>query len=252
MSQTAKAGVAWISGTSSGIGLACAQRLLSEGWRVLGISRREAPLKHDRYLHVTASVSGLSGKLKERVSAELLAFPDWKDCDVLINNSGLALGLETIDQASAADLDEMIETNIKGVIQLTQIALPALKKSYRPHIIHLGSTAAKLSYAGGAVYAATKAAVDSLAHGMRMDLLKYKIKVSVVHPGAVETEFSRVRFKGDAARAQAVYAGYTPLNPGNVADAIWYMIQAPGNVVIQELVMTAVAQANSLVFSRPN
>ena len=163
---------------------------------------------------------------------------------ILVNNAGLAAGLAPIDEGELSDWDQMIDTNLKGLLYVTHAALPLLKAAGSAHIVNIGSTAAKLVYRNANVYSATKAAVDSLSQGMRIDLLPWGIKVTAVHPGAAETEFSLVRFKGDAERAEGVYTGFTPLYAEDVAQTVGYCLSLPPHVCINDLTMTCLTQAN--------
>jgi NADP-dependent 3-hydroxy acid dehydrogenase YdfG len=173
---------------------------------------------------------------------------EWQQIDVLLNNAGLALGKDSFDNADLADWETMIDTNIKGLLYMSKAVLPLMKKMGTGHIINLGSVAAKDIYENGNVYCATKAAVDVLSHSMRIDLLKHKIKVTAIHPGAADTEFSQVRFKGDEAKAAATYKGFQPLSAEDVADVIFYCASLPAHVCINDLVLTPTAQADGIYF----
>jgi NADP-dependent 3-hydroxy acid dehydrogenase YdfG len=174
---------------------------------------------------------------------------EWQKIDVLINNAGLALGRDYFDDADLDDWDTMVDTNVKGLIYTTRALLPFIKKSSAPHIINLGSVAREI-YEKGNVYCATKAAVDILSQSMRVDLLRHGIKVTAIHPGAAETEFSLVRFKGDEVTAKKIYDGLTPLTAEDVADVIYYCTTLPPHVCINDLVLTCTQQANSIYFYR--
>lgn len=248
---------ALISGASSGIGRAIAQRLAREGYRLIIHARRDMQLKAVRQeiLSQTPSAEITTSVFDVRDSAACVRavseLPrEYAQVDVLINNAGLARGLDPIDQGRLEDWDEMIDTNLKGLLYVTHALLPTLKRSKDAHILNIGSTAGKMVYAKGNVYCATKAAVDSLTQSMRVDLLPLEIKVTAVQPGAVETEFSGVRFRGDLKRAELVYAGYTPLTADDVADAVAYCLGLPFHVCINDLVITPRAQANSVTFER--
>lgn len=165
--------------------------------------------------------------------------------DILINNAGLAAGLATIDESDVDDWDTMIDTNVKGLLYVTRQVLPLLKNSQSPHIINIGSTAGKTVYKNGAVYCATKFAVDALSQGMRIDLLPYGIKVTAINPGLAETEFSLVRFKGDADRAKGVYNDLDPLTAEDIANTVYYCATLPPHVCINDLTITCTNQANS-------
>jgi NADP-dependent 3-hydroxy acid dehydrogenase YdfG len=168
-----------------------------------------------------------------------------KHIDILVNNAGLAAGLSTIDEGDMDDWDVMIDTNVKGLLYVTRQVLPLMKER-GGHIFNIGSTASKLVYKNGNVYCATKFAVDALSQSMRIDLLPYGIKVTAVHPGMAETEFSIVRFKGDIDRADAVYRGFEPLRAEDVANTVYYCATLPPHVCINDLTMTCISQATSV------
>jgi len=174
---------------------------------------------------------------------------EWQHVDILINNAGLALGRDYIDDGDMDDWETMIDTNVKGLLYSTKALMPLIKKSSSPHIINLGSVA-KDVYEKGNVYCATKAAVDVLSQSMRVDLLRHGIKVTAIHPGAAETEFSLVRFKGDEVTAKKIYDGLTPLTAEDVADVIYYCTTLPPHVCINDLVLTCTRQANAVYFYR--
>lgn len=242
---------ALITGATAGFGEACAERFAREGYRLIVTGRRterltalQEKLKSDfgtESLALTFDV-----RSKAEVVAALEQMPEaWKHIDVLVNNAGLALDLSTIDEGGTDDWDTMIDTNVKGLLYVSRTVIPWMKARKSGHIINIGSTAAKTVYAKGNVYCATKSAVDAISQGMRIDLLPYGIKVTAVHPGAAETEFSLVRFKGDEARAKDVYTGFEPLKAEDVADVVWYCASLPAHVCINDLVVTATAQANA-------
>ena len=174
---------------------------------------------------------------------------DWQCIDILINNAGLALGRDYFDDANLDDWDIMIDTNVKGVMYCTKALLPFIKKSSSPHIINMGSVA-KEPYEKGNGYCASKAAVDVLSKTMRIDLLRHGIKVTAIHPGAAETEFSLVRFKGDEATAKKIYDGLKPLTAEDVANVIYYCATLPSHVCINDLVITCIQQADGIYFYR--
>ncbi len=172
------------------------------------------------------------------------------DLDILVNNAGLALGRDLFDDASLDDWETMIDTNVKGLLYVTKAILPRLIKRGKGHIINIGSTAGKEVYERGNVYCATKHAVEALSQSMRIDLVKHAIKVTAIHPGAADTEFSLVRFKGDATKAAAVYEGFKPLYGNDVAETVHYCASLPEHVCINSLVMTCTAQPNSFYLHR--
>jgi 3-hydroxy acid dehydrogenase/malonic semialdehyde reductase len=240
-----------ITGATAGFGKACAKKFAMHGYDLILTGRREERLDAlQAELEQAYGIKVLTRRFDVRdeksVNASLDTVPGgWQKVDILINNAGLALGLNPIDEGSTADWDTMIDTNIKGLLYVSKAVIPWLKARRQGHIINVGSTAAKHVYAKGNVYCATKAAVDAISQGMRIDLLPYRIKVTAVHPGAAETEFSVVRFKGDTARAGDVYKGFTPLSAENVADVIYYCTTLPQHVCINDLVMTPLQQANA-------
>ncbi len=241
----------FITGATSGFGKACAQRFAKEGYRVIINGRRAErlnELKEELQQQFKTEVHTLAFDVrsKEEVNHAIHTLPqEWQSIDVLINNAGLAAGRDLFDEASMDDWETMIDTNVKGLLYVSRAVLPYMTASKKGHIINIGSTAAKEVYERGNVYCATKAAVESISKAMRIDLLQHKIKVTAIHPGAAETEFSMVRFKGDKAKADAVYAGYTPLYAEDVAEVVYYTTTLPDHVCINDLVLTCLAQANS-------
>jgi NADP-dependent 3-hydroxy acid dehydrogenase YdfG len=174
---------------------------------------------------------------------------EWQAINILVNNAGLALGRDSFENANLDDWETMIDTNVKGLLYASKAILPMLIKE-KGHIINIGSTAGKEVYKDGNVYCASKHAVDAISKAQRIDLLQYQIKVTVIHPGAADTEFSVVRFKGDAEKAKAVYTGYTPLMAEDIADTVWYVANTPAHVCINDLVITCTAQANSMYLQK--
>ncbi|WP_407526660.1 SDR family NAD(P)-dependent oxidoreductase [Lacibacter sp. MH-610] len=241
----------FITGATSGFGKACAHRFAKEGYRVIINGRRAerlTELKEELQSQYKAQVHVLvfDVREKEEVYNSIQTLPqEWQQVDVLINNAGLAAGRDLFDEAGMDDWETMIDTNVKGLLYVSRAVLPFMTQRKSGHIINIGSTAAKEVYERGNVYCASKAAVDSISKAMRMDLLQHKIKVTAIHPGAAETEFSMVRFKGDKSKADAVYAGYTPLYAEDVAEVVYYTTTLPAHVCINDLVLTCTAQANS-------
>jgi serine 3-dehydrogenase len=240
-----------ITGASSGIGLACAKEFARLKCKLILIARRKERLDI------------LVDELKNEFQTRILAFKvdvrnfeevktfyenlpeEWKQIDILINNAGLARGLDKFYEGKIQDWDEMIDTNIKGLIYVSRIVVPKMVERENGHIINIGSTAGHDAYPMGNVYAATKFAVKSLSQSFRIDLLDKGIKVSSVDPGMVETEFSKVRFSGDSERAKKVYHGLVPLTAEDVADAIVYCATRPKHVNINQIILTPLAQASS-------
>lgn len=175
---------------------------------------------------------------------------EWKQVDILINNAGLALGRDSFDNADIDDWDTMMHTNVDGLLYISRAVLPAMISNKKGHIINLGSIAGKDVYENGNIYCASKFAVDAISRSMRIDLLKYGIKVTAINPGAVETEFSLVRFKGDEGKANAAYEGYIPLTAADIADSIFYCASLPAHVCINDLTITCLQQAGIYYFQK--
>lgn len=247
--------IAFITGASSGFGKACAEKFACHGYDVIINGRREERLldlkeQLEKKYNTAILVCPFDVRNRNEVFEAVKNIPeDWRHIDVLLNNAGLALGRDYFDDADIDDWDTMIDTNVKGLIYSTKALLPLLKKSPHPHIINLGSVAKEV-YEKGNVYCATKAAVDILSRSMRVDLLRHGIKVTAIHPGAAETEFSLVRFKGDEATAKKIYDGLTPLSAEDVADVIYYCTTLPPHVCINDLVLTCLQQADGIYFNR--
>ena len=245
-----------ITGATSGIGEATAIRFAQEGHRLILTGRRAerlAKLASSLRQNYNCEVLPMAFDVrdKDRVHHTLSSLAiNGEVIDVLINNAGLASGLSPIQNGDLDDWDVMIDTNIKGLLYVTRVIAPMMVKQGFGHIINVCSIAGVQNYPNGNVYCATKHAVSSLTETMRMDLNASGIKVSQVLPGAVETEFSLVRFKGDEDRAQKVYEGFEPLSGADVADAIHYMVQAPAHVNISDLMILPAAQASSTIFKR--
>jgi 3-hydroxy acid dehydrogenase/malonic semialdehyde reductase len=248
--------IALITGATAGIGEACAHTFAREKYNLVLTGRRADRLEklsnqlQQMYgVNVTSLLFDVTDK--DAVVTQLESLPDnWKKVDVLINNAGSSKGLDPVNTGLYDDWDTMIDTNIKGVLYVTKVVSNWMIGNNSGHIINMGSIAGKEIYANGHVYCATKAAVDFLSKGMRVDLLPYNIKVTAIHPGAVETEFSMIRFKGDAARAKKVYEGIEPLVAEDIAETVWFAASRPAHVNINELIITPTAQANATVFNR--
>ncbi|BAV04194.1 NADP-dependent 3-hydroxy acid dehydrogenase YdfG [Filimonas lacunae] len=240
-----------VTGATSGFGKAIAEKFAAAGWNCIITGRRKEKLEElashlqNQYkvniLPLTFDVQD-----REATTTQLQQLPaEWQQVDVLVNNAGLALGRDTFDAASLDDWDTMINTNVKGLLYVSKAVVPYMIANGKGHIINIGSTAGKEVYPNGNVYCASKHAVDAISKSQRIDLLPHSIKVTAVHPGAAETEFSDVRFKGDASKAKAVYDGYEPLHAADVADIVFYAANLPAHVCINDLVVTCTAQANS-------
>lgn len=245
-----------ITGASSGIGEACAHVFAKNKCRVILTARREDKLnavKQSLEKEYNAEVLNLVFDVRNRSEVEnaLNTLPDnWKNIDVLINNAGLSLGLDPLQYGNVDDWETMIDTNVKGLLYVSKVVSNIMIKNGFGHIINIGSIAGKESYLNGNVYCSTKAAVDSLTKSMRIDLLPHGIKVTGIHPGAVETEFSIVRFKGDVERANNVYKGFEPLHPEDIADVIYFSATRPAHVNINDMLVMPTAQANATTFNK--
>jgi 3-hydroxy acid dehydrogenase/malonic semialdehyde reductase len=240
-----------VTGATSGFGKAIAEKFAAEKWNCIITGRRKEKLealaislRNSFGIQVLPLVFDVQDK--GDVFEQLGNLPiEWRDIDLLVNNAGLALGRDSFEAASLSDWETMIDTNVKVVKYVTKAVLPYLTERKKGHIINIGSTAGKEVYKDGNAYCASKHAVDALSKAMRIDLLPYHIKVTVIHPGAAETEFSLVRFKGDENKADLVYDGYKALQANDIADIAYYTATLPAHVCINDLVVTCVAQANS-------
>lgn len=245
-----------ITGATAGIGKETAFRFAKEGHRLILCARRKNRLddlveKIKTEYKVDAIALVFDVRDNELVQQRLLDLPEnWKNIDILVNNAGLALGLNTIDDGDIEDWNVMIDTNIKGLLYMTKNCIPYLEKSPCPQIINIGSIAGKEAYPKGNVYCATKHAVDALTKSMRIDFLEKGIKVSQVAPGAVETEFSVVRFKGDKSKADKVYQNYQPLRGEDIADVVYYVSNLPKHVNINDVLVMPTAQAAAGIFHK--
>ena len=259
-----------ITGATSGFGEACARIFAAAGDRLILTGRRK-----DRLDKLSAELESASAPSsaqppasaspnshgprvlplvfdvqdRQAVDTAIASLPAaWQNIHILINNAGLALGRDFFDEASLEDWETMINTNVKGLLYVSRAVLPLLIPSGDGHIINLGSVAGKEVYEKGNVYCGSKFAVDAISRSMRIDMLRHGIKVTAIHPGAAETEFSKVRFKGDEGQAKKIYEGYTPLSAEDVADAIFYCASLPPHVCINDLVITCKAQADAIYF----
>lgn len=246
--------IAFITGATSGIGLATAQLLAANNFNLILCGRRA-----DRLVEVKKELSsktkvitlGFDVRNQKEVIHAVASLPEeWKKIDVLINNAGNAHGLSPIQQGDVADWDAMIDINVKGVLYVSKEIMPGMVGRTSGHIINIGSIAGKEVYANGNVYCASKYAVDAITQGMRIDLNPYGIKVTGIHPGMVETEFSIVRFKGDAERAKNVYKGVNPLKAEDIADIILFTLTRPAHVVLADMIVFPTAQATATTVKR--
>jgi 3-hydroxy acid dehydrogenase / malonic semialdehyde reductase len=236
--------IALITGATSGIGEATARKLAAHGFALILTGRRKERLeKLAEELNCPVLLLNFDVRSRREVEAEIASIPgNWRQICVLVNNAGLALGLAPIDTGNPYHWDTMIDTNVKGLLYVTRNVLPLMPKDGSAQIVNIGSIAGKEVYANGNVYCASKFAVDALTKAMRIDLAHYPIKVGSVSPGAVETEFSLVRFEGDAARAETVYQGFDNLVADDIAEAVWFMLSRPKHVNINDIVIMPVAQ----------
>lgn len=245
-----------ITGASAGIGEACARTFAASGARLILAARRDDRLnavadaiekEHDREvcrLALDVRDSGVVAQVLENLPSR------WSAIDILINNAGLGLGLEPVTEGDPRDWDVMIDTNIKGLLYITRAVLPGMVQRNRGHVINISSTAGKDVYPGSAVYCSTKAAVDTISRGLRLDLVGTNVRVTNLEPGMVQTDFSDIRFRGDHDRAAAVYEGVDPLTAHDVADVALFVASRPAHVNIDSLMMRPVAQASAALVAR--
>ena len=249
-----KSKTALITGATSGIGLATAKLFADHGVHLILCGRREQKLAEiASVLGKKVAVTTLCFDVRNRndVDAAIASLNEqFSDIDILINNAGNAHGLDTIDQGSIEDWDAMMDINVKGLLYVSKAIIPGMIARNSGHIINIGSTAGKEVYPKGNVYCASKHAVDAINQGMRLDLNGKGIRVGAINPGLVETEFSEVRFKGDTDRAETVYQNYTPLQPEDIADIIWFALTRPPHVNIADLTVMCLDQASSTIVNK--
>ncbi len=245
---------AFITGATSGIGRATAQLLGKNGYRIIACGRREDRLAElKKQLKADTEIITLSFDVRDKdsVFSAINSLPEnWKTIDLLLNNAGNAHGMASIEEGSIEDWDAMIDINVKGLLYVSKAIIPLMIEQQFGHIINIGSIAGKEVYPNGNVYCASKYAVDALNSGMRIDLNKHNIKVSQVAPGLVETEFSMVRFKGDADRSKSVYEGYDALQPQDLAELIFFMATRPAHVNLADILILPQAQATSTMVKK--
>ncbi len=245
-----------ITGATSGIGKACAVKFASAGYDIIITGRRnerliELKTKLEKEYKVSVLPLRFDVQDKAAVEAAFKNLPQqWKKIDLLINNAGLALGRDSFEDADMNDWETMLNTNVHGLLYVSKAVIPFMLEQKKGHIINMGSVAGKEVYEKGNVYCASKYAVDAITKAMRIDLLKNNIKVTGIHPGAVETEFSLVRFKGDGKTAESAYTGLTPLTAEDIADTVFYCASLPAHVCINDLVITCTQQAGTYYFNR--
>lgn len=244
--------ISMITGATSGIGEACARHFIKAGYRVIATGRNIEKLNLLKKEYGDDVYTLVFDVRDRKMTQECIATlpDDWKDVDVLVNNAGLALGLDPEYQGDYDDWDTMIDTNIKGLLTVTRTIVPGMVARNRGHVINIGSVAGDAAYANGNVYCATKAAVKTITDGLRIDVANSEIRVTLIKPGLVETNFSNVRFHGDNERANNVYKGIKPLTGDDIADAAVYAAQAPKHVQIAEILILATHQANGSTIIR--
>ncbi len=243
-----------ITGATSGIGKACAQLFAKQNCRLIICGRRTAVLEElQKELSQQTEVCSLNFDVRDfesvKSSIESLS-ENFKTIDVLINNAGNAHGLESLSDGTIEDWDMMMDGNVKGLLYVSKLIIPMMKQNKSGHIINISSVAARQTYANGVVYCASKRAVDVISEGMRLELTEFGIKVTNIQPGAVETEFSEVRFKGDKDRAATVYAGYQALKSDDIADAVSYCVNAPKHVTVSDMTIYPSAQSEPRTIHR--
>ncbi len=251
-----KNAIALITGASSGIGEACARKFAEAGARLILTARRKERLielannirnDHNTDVHIIT----LDVRDQKAVETSISALPDaWKAVDILVNNAGLSRGLDKIHEGKLQDWEEMIDTNVKGLLYISRAVIPGMVERGRGTVINIGSIAGREVYPMGNVYCASKFAVDALTKGMRLDLVDTPVRVCTVDPGLVETEFSQVRFRGDAVRAKKAYRGLTPLTADDVADAVFFAASRPPHVQCAEILLLPTDQASPTVVHR--
>jgi NADP-dependent 3-hydroxy acid dehydrogenase YdfG len=247
-----------ITGATSGFGKAAAEKFAANGYDLILNGRRADRLEElcrslVKKFNIAALTLPFDVRDEKAVFDSINQLPaEWKNIDILFNNAGLALGRDYFDEADLTDWNIMIDTNVKGFMYVAKAVSQLMVARKQGHIINMGSIAGKQVYEKGNAYCASKYAVDALNHAMRIDLLRHNIKVTGIHPGAAETEFSLVRFKGDGDTAKKIYDGLTPLTPEDVADVIWYCASLPPHVCINDLTITCTRQADGIYFYRNN
>jgi NADP-dependent 3-hydroxy acid dehydrogenase YdfG len=243
-----------ITGATAGIGRACAVKFAAAGFDVIITGRRNERLLElrselEKQYGIEALTLCFDVQDRQAVTQTFADLPQrWQKIDVLINNAGLALGRDSFEDADMDDWETMLNSNVHGLLYVSKAVLPFMLAQNKGHIVNMGSVAGKEVYEKGNVYCASKFAVDAITRSMRIDLLKNNIKVTGIHPGAVETEFSLVRFKGEAKTAKAAYEGYTPLTAEDIADTVFYCVNLPPHVCINDLVITCTQQAGTYYF----
>lgn len=245
-----------ITGASSGIGRSCAMKFAETGARIIMTARRKDRLdalvtEMKKQFKSECFPLGFDVRDRKAVEQNIGGLPqEWQAIDVLVNNAGLSRGLDKIQEGKIDDWEEMVDTNIKGLLYVSRAVIPGMVKRGKGTIVNIGSIAGHEVYPGGNVYAATKHAVDALTKGMRLDLVDTPVRVCTVDPGLVETEFSMVRFRGDSQRATAVYQNLQPLTPEDIADAVLFCVTRPAHIQIAEMIILPTAQASTTLVHR--
>jgi serine 3-dehydrogenase len=247
-----------ITGASSGIGASCAKVFAQAGAKLILAARRKEKLQEiadqlSKELATQVYLIELDVRDRQAVETALNSLPEpWKNIDILINNAGLSRGLSKLQESDFQDWEEMIDTNVKGLLYLTRYVVPGMVSRGKGHVVNIGSIAGRQTYPGGNVYCGSKAAVRAISEGLKQDLLGTPIRVSCIDPGLVETEFSQVRFHGDTERAEKVYQGLTPLTGDDVADVVFFCVTRPTHVNISEILLVPVDQASTTLVHRHN
>ena len=248
--------IALITGATSGFGEACAIKFAANRYSVIINGRRTDRLlalqeKIEKTYSAKVHILAFDVRKQEDVFSAIKNLPaEWKNIDVLINNAGLALGRDFFEDGDLEDWNTMIDTNVKGLLYVSKAVIPRLIENKKGHIVNIGSVAGLEVYEKGNVYCASKFAVEAISKGMRIDLLRHRIRVTAIHPGAAETEFSLVRLKGNEAEAAKIYDGFKPLSAEDVADSVFYVCSLPEHVCINELVITCTQQADAFYFNK--
>lgn len=248
--------IAIVTGATSGFGKSIAYKLSENGYDLIITGRRSERLQDiskDLSSKFNTKVLSLCFDVRDAaaVASAFETIPnEWKHWSVLVNNAGLALGRESLEMGDLEDWNQMIDTNVKGLLYVTKAAVPVMKENGVGTIINIGSIAGKECYPGGNVYSASKFAVEALTRSMRIDFLPFNIRVGQIAPGAANTEFSIVRFKGDQEKSESVYKGFIPLSADDIADAAWFMVSRPAHVCISDILIMPTAQATATIFNK--
>lgn len=256
--NSVKNSIVLITGASSGFGLASAKLFASKGAKLILVARRESRLKElakdfKKSFGTETHIIKLDVRNHKQVEKAIQSLPEkWKAVDILVNNAGLSRGLDKIFEGKIQDWEEMLDTNVKGLLFISRAVIPLMVKKNSGHIVNIGSIAGHEVYPGGNVYCASKHAVDAITKGMRLDLNGTNIRVTTIDPGLAETEFSIVRFRGDKTRAKNVYKDINALTPDDVADAVYYAVSRPSNVVVAEMILLPLCQASTTLVNRKN